>query len=201
MQPQQQQQAPMMIPMPMHVPMMMPNQHPMPHHPHMQGHINQIPISMITRASQEMENLQQQKEESPITIIAREEHVIPIFQPVVPDMRPLSSNSIEGRNMPEKILYHPAGPEARMIHEGRMLHTLAIPEGRPNPMPEGRSMQHNGHMPSIPSEMVRPPPPPSFQKIPIHVPTILQQVENQQQTLNDNALDEEAETDPRPHCK
>lgn len=198
MQQQQQQQAPMILPMPMNLPMMMPHPQVM-HHQQMPGHINQIPISMITRASQE-DNSPQQKEEGPITIIAREEHVIPIFQPVVPDMRPLSSNSIEGRNMQEKIFYHPAGPEARMMPEGRMLHTLAIPENRQGPIAEARNMPHNG-MPAIPSEIVRPPPPPAFHKIPIHVPTILQQVESQQQTLNDNGLDEEVESDPRPHCK
>ena len=115
-------------------------------------------------------------------------------------MRPINTNSIEQRMLPEKILYHPAGPEARMMPEGRMLHTLAIPEGRAIPMAEGRSISHSGiPIPAVPSDIVRPPPPPAFQKIPIHVPTILQQVETQQP--NENTLEEEAETDPRPHCK
>ncbi len=203
MQQQQQQQAPVVVPMPMNLPMMMPNQQ-IPLQPQMPGPMNQIPLSMITRASPE-ENMppqaQQQKEEGPITIITREEHVIPIFQQTLPEIRPINSNSIEGRSMPEKILYHPAGPEARMMADGRMLHTLAVPESRPVPMAEGRSISHSGvPIPAVPSDIVRPPPPPpAFHKIPIHVPTILQQVENQQ--VNDNALDEETESYPRPHCK
>lgn len=201
MQQQQQQQAPVIVPMPMNLPMMMPNQPLPPQQSQMPGPMNHIPVSMITRASQE-ENFQQlqQKEDGPITIITREEHVIPIFQQAVPEIRSINSNSIEARSMPEKI-YHPAGPEARMMHEGRMLHTLAIPENRPMiPMAEGRSISHSGvPIPAVPSDIVRPPPPPAFQKIPIHVPpTILQQVDNQQ--VNDNALDEDVESDPRPHC-
>lgn len=198
MQQQQQQQAPLIVPMPLNIPMMMPNQMPPQQQPNPMNH---IPLSMITRGSQE-ENMQmQQKEEGPFTVITREEHIIPIFQQMIPEMRPMTGNSIEGRGMPEKILYHPAGPEARMMPEGRMLHTLAIPENRQMPMPmaEGRSISHSGvPIPAVPSEIVRPPPPPAFHKIPIHVPTMLQQVENQQ--VNENQLEDEVESDPRPHC-
>lgn len=200
-QQQQHHQASVIMPVPMNIPMMMPNQMP-PQQPLMSNSVNHIPLSMITRGTPE-ENMQmQQKEDGPITVITREEHIIPIFQHMVPEMHPVASNSIENRGMPEKIMYHPAAPEARMMPEGRMLHTLAIPENRhmPMQMAEGRSISHSGvPVPAVPSEIVRPPPPPpAFHKIPIHVPTMLQQVENQQ--VNENVLDEEIESDPRPHC-
>jgi len=195
---QQQQQTPVILPMPMNIPMMPPHQMPSQQHL-MPNPMNQIPLSMITRAAQE-EGMPQGKEEGPITVITREEHIVPIFQHMLPEMRPIASNSIEGRDVaPEKLMYHPAAPQARMMPEARMLHTLAIPENRPVPMAEGRSISHSGI--PIPSEIVRPPPPPAFHKInlPIHVPTILQQVDNQQ--VNENQLDEVSESDPRPHCK
>lgn len=222
MQQQPQHHAPMVVPMPMNLPLMMGHpSHSMPPHHHMPSlsQFNQMsqmpqmaPISMAAAMPQE-DGSSSQKEDGPgpITIIAREEHVIPIFQPVVPDMRPLSSNLIVegGRGVSEKLLYQPvAAPQARVMPESRMLHTFSIPENRQPPLSifEARSSSasaspHNGPMPAIPSEIVRPPPPPAFHKIPIHVPTVLQQVENQQQTLNEQVLDEEAESDPRPHCK
>lgn len=226
MQQQQQQPGPVVVPMPMNMPMNIPMMIPAAsqsiahHHPHhfqsQQPHINHIPLSMITRvaAQEEQQASQMQKDDTPITIIAREEHVIPIFQQIIPsdvrqapppDMRHISPNP-EIRNVPEKILYHPAVPE------GRMLHAMSIPESRQNMLAaamESRNMPHhpNQAAPSIPADMVRPPPPPAFHKIPIHVPTIFQQIENQQQQqqqqqqVAENSLDEEMETEPRPHCK
>ncbi|XP_065204890.1 uncharacterized protein Msr-110 [Planococcus citri] len=231
MQPQPQHQAPMIVPMPMpmqmqmsqmpmNLPLMMPHPShsmPMPHgHPHPHPHHNHMPPISMAPSQEDSSSLQKEESEGPITIIAREEHVIPVFQPVVSDVRPIPGGNlvVEGRGMPEKILYQSAsagGPEGRGMPEGRMMHTFAISENRQPPLaifetrPSGSP--HNGvgsndaaAMPAIPSEIVRPPPPPAFHKIPIHVPTVLQQIENQQQqTLNENILEEEAETDPRPH--
>lgn len=216
----------MPMPMPMNVPMMMPPPHPshsVSHHNHMPLQMNQMQaISMAAAAAAQQDDssggdvggVSSLKEDGPITIIAREEHVIPIFQPVVSDARSLSGNMVvEGRALPGKFLYQASGGDGdgdgRVMPgpESRMLHTFAIPEGRhpPSPVfdarfpPPSSSASQNAAMPATPSENVRPPPPPAFHKIPIHVPTVLQQVESQQQAFNDNILDEQVENDPRPH--
>lgn len=200
--------VPMPVPMPMNLPLMMP-----PHHNDMlPPQLNQMSaVSMAAAAPQQDAGVSSVKEDGPITIIAREEHVIPIFQPVASDARPMSSNlMVEGRDLPEKFLYQPVDAEARVmpaaVPESRMLHTFAIPENNRQPplsifdaRLSSASSPHNVAMPAIPSEMVRPPPPPAFHKIPIHVPTVLQQIDSQQQSLNDNVLDEQIENDARPH--
>uniref|UniRef100_A0A2S2QNB1 Uncharacterized protein n=1 Tax=Sipha flava TaxID=143950 RepID=A0A2S2QNB1_9HEMI len=128
---QMQQQPSMMMPIPMganpmtHLPSMMGPPPPPPHHmPHPHHHQGPIPLAMIARINADIDNQLQLQEQQQI-----EEHIIPIFQQLLPELRPTPDNQdhqqhqkqeAEDRALPNKVLYHPA------MAEGRSMYTVAI---------------------------------------------------------------------------
>jgi len=195
---QMQQQPSIMMPMPMgnnpmtHLPSMMgppppppsPQQHHMPHPHHHQG---PIPLAMIARINADIDNQLQLQEQQQI-----EEHIIPIFQQLLPELRPSPDShhehhkqEAEDRAMPNKVLYHPA------MAEGRAMYTVAISD-KPN---GDEPMMHHQAMPS---ESVRQNAP-IFQRVPIHVPVSMMMPPGAGQSVQqDNPIDE-PKPDLRPH--
>jgi len=196
---QMQQQPSMMMPMPMganpmtHLPSMMgppPPPHHMPHPHHHQAQSGPIPLALIARINADIDNQLQMQEQQQI-----EEHIIPIFQQLLPELRPVSDNhhehqqhhkqEAEDRAMPNKVLYHPA------MAEGRSMYTVAISD-----KPSGDSpMMHQ----AMPSESVRQNGP-MFQRVPIHVPMSMMMPPGAGQPIQQDPIDE-PKPDLRPHCK
>lgn len=169
-----------------HLPSMMgppPPLHHMPHQPHHQG---PIPLAMIARINADIDNQLQLQEQQQI-----EEHIIPIFQQLLPELRPVADNhehhkhEAEDRAMPNKVLYHPA------MAEGRSLYTVAISD-KPNgeghimhqPMPSEATMRQNAQM---------------FKRVPMPVSMMIQQT-SEPITPQENSNDEN-KSDHRLHCK
>lgn len=195
---QMQQQPSMMMPMPMganpmtHLPSMMGPPPPPPHHhmPHPQHHQGPIPLAMIARINADIDNQLQLQEQQQI-----EEHIIPIFQQLLPELRPASDNhhehqqhkqEAEDRAMPSKILYHPA------MAEGRPMYTVAISDKSNGDGP----MMHQ----AMPSESVRQTAP-MFQRVPIHVPVSMMMPPGNGQLIQQENPIEDSKPDLRPHCK
>lgn len=192
-----QQQPSMMMPIPMganpmtHLPNMMgppPPPHHMPHHPH--HHQGPIPLAMIARINADIDNQLQLQEQQQI-----EEHIIPIFQQLLPELRPAVDNhehqqhhkqDVEDRAMPNKVLYHPA------MAEGRSLYTVAIADKSNGDGP----MMHQ----SMPSEAAMHQSTPMFQRVPIQVPVSMMMPHNSGSSApQENPIDENKSD--RPHCK
>lgn len=214
---QMQQQPSMMMPIPMggnpmtHLPSMMgPPPPPPPHHnmpppPHPHHHSGPIPLAMIARINADIDNQLQLQEQQQI-----EEHIIPIFQQLLPELRQSQDNGgehqqqqqqhqkqmmeAEDRAMPNKVLYHPA------MAEGRSLYTVAIsdkPNGGGNGGGDEGPIMHQQVMPSETRNHHAP----MFQRVPIHVPVMIPppgagpMVQQQQEPID------EPKQDHRPHCK
>lgn len=203
-----------MMPIPMganpmtHLPSMMgPPPPPAPHHmPHPHHHQGPIPLAMIARINADIDNQLQMQEQQQI-----EEHIIPIFQQLLPELRPAPESNqehhhqqqqqkhqeAEDRAMPNKVLYHPA------MAEGRSLYTVAISD---KPNGEGPPMMHHHQaamqaMQAIPSEAVRQNAP-MFQRVPIHVPVSMMMPPGAGPSVQQqDGLMEEHKPDNRPHCK
>lgn len=194
----QQQPSSMVMPIPMganpmtHLPSMMgpppPPPHHMPHPHHQQG---PIPLAMIARINADIDNQLQLQEQQQI-----EEHIIPIFQQLLPELRPVPDNhehqqhhkqEVEDRAMPNKVLYHPA------MAEGRSMYTVAISDKQNGEGP----MMHQ----AMPSEGVRQNAQ-MFQRVPlpINVPiSMLMAPGSEPSVPQDNPI-EEPKQDHRPHC-
>jgi len=196
---QMQQQPSMMMPIPMganpmtHLPSMMgppPPPHHMPHPHHHQAQSGPIPLALIARINADIDNQLQMQEQQQI-----EEHIIPIFQQLLPELRPASDNhhehqqhhkqEAEDRAMPNKVLYHPA------MAEGRSMYTVAISD---KPSGDGPMMHQ-----TMPSESVRQNGP-MFQRVPIHVPMSMMMPPGAGQSGQQDPIDE-PKPDLRPHCK
>lgn len=209
----QQQQPSMMLPIPIganpmtHLPSMMgppppPPHHHMPqHHPrhHQQG---PIPLAMIARINADIDNQLQMQEQQQI-----EEHIIPIFQQLLPELRQSPDNGehlqqeqqqhkqqqqqqqqeeAEDRAMPNKVLYHPA------MAEGRSLYTVAISDNKP-------SEDGLGMMPqNAPSEARSAP---MFQRVPINVPLSMMMPPQGAGPMIQQDSNDEPKPDHRPHCE
>ncbi|XP_050434266.1 uncharacterized protein LOC126841711 [Adelges cooleyi] len=212
-----QPQPSIMMPIPMganqmtHMPNMMapplppPFQHQMPPNPHHQHqHHHQggpVPLAMIARINADIDNQLQMQEQQQI-----EEHIIPIFQQLLPELRSMpeqqeqqqqqaqqeQKQEVEDRGaMPNKILYHPAMPE------GRALYTVAI------------SDKSNGEAPQMAHQSMHQPDgmrqqnvPSFFQRSPIHVPVSsmgMAPSADQQQVVHPDNLESEQKTENRPH--
>jgi hypothetical protein len=192
---QMQQQPSMMMPMPMganpmtHLPSMMgppPPPHHMPHPHHQQGQSGPIPLALIARINADIDNQLQMQEQQQI-----EEHIIPIFQQLLPELRPAADNhhehqqhhkqEAEDRAMPNKVLYHPA------MAEGRSMYTVAISD---KPSGDGPMMHQ-----TMPSESVRQNVP-MFQRV--NVPMSMMIPPGAGQLVQQDAI-EEPKPDIRPH--
>lgn len=197
-----QQQPSMMMPIPMganpmtHLPSMMgppppPPPHHMPHHmPHPHHHQGPIPLAMIARINADIDNQLQLQEQQQI-----EEHIIPIFQQLLPELRPTPDNQehmqhhkqeAEDRAMPNKVLYHPA------MAEGRSMYTVAISDKQNVDGP----MMHQ----AMPSESLRQNAP-MFQRVPIHVPVSMMMPPGSGPSVQQENPMDEPKLDHRPHCK
>lgn len=191
---QMQQQPSMMMPMPMganpmtHLPSMMgppPPPHHMPHPHHHQSSSGPIPLALIARINADIDNQLQMQEQQQI-----EEHIIPIFQQLLPELRPATDNNhehhkqeAEDRAMPNKVLYHPA------MAEGRSMYTVAISD---KPNGDGPMMHQ-----AMPSESVRQNVP-MFQRVPIQVPVSMMMPPGAGQSIQQDPIDE-PKPDHRPH--
>lgn len=193
-----QHQPSMMIPIPMganpmtHLPSMM-GPPPSPHHmQHPHPHQGPIPLAMIARINADIDNQLQLQEQQQI-----EEHIIPIFQQLLPELRQAPENhehqqhhkqEAEDRAMPNKVLYHPA------MAEGRSLYTVAISDKQNGEEP----MMHQ----AMPSEAVRQSVP-MFHRVPINVPVsmMIPPTSGSSGLLENPAIMEEQKLDHRPHCK
>lgn len=190
-----QQQPSMMMQIPMganpmtHLPSMMGPPPPPPHHmPHPHHHQGPIPLAMIARINADIDNQLQLQEQQQI-----EEHIIPIFQQLLPELKSTPENQeqqhhkqeAEDRAMPNKVLYHPA------MAEGRALYTVAISD---KPNGDG-PMMHQG----MPSEAVRQTGP-MFQRVPIQVPVSMMMPPGSAPSIQQDSSVDEPKPD-RPHCK
>lgn len=193
---QMQHQPSMMIPIPMganpmtHLPSMM-GPPPPPHHmQHPHPHQGPIPLAMIARINADIDNQLQLQEQQQI-----EEHIIPIFQQLLPELRQAPENhehqqhhkqEAEDRAMPNKVLYHPA------MAEGRSLYTVAISD-KPN---GDEPMMHQ----PMPSEAVRQSVP-MFHRVPINVPVsmMIPPTSGSSGLLENPAIMDEQKLDHRPH--
>lgn len=172
-----------------HLPSMM-GPPPPPHHmPHPHHHQSPIPLAMIARINADIDNQLQLQEQQQI-----EEHIIPIFQQLLPELRQSPENQeqhhkqqeAEDRAMPNKVLYHPA------MAEGRPLYTVAISD---KPNGDGPMM----HQQAMPSETIRQNAP-MFQRVPIHVPLSMMMPPGSGPSVQqDNPIDEPKPD--HPHCK
>ncbi|XP_050544768.1 uncharacterized protein LOC126907484 [Daktulosphaira vitifoliae] len=196
---------PMMMPIPMghnpmtHLPnMIVPPPPPPPHHqmpPHPQHNEGPVPLAMIARINADIDNQLQMQEQQQI-----EEHIIPIFQQLLPELRSMpeqpeqqqqsqqeQKQEVEDRAMPNKVLYHPA------IAEGRALYTVAVSEKDNN---EGPHMSHQSISPEHMRQHL-----PMFQRVPINVPVqmMIPHGADQQIIQQDSSVDESKPEEDRPH--
>lgn len=199
-----QQQPSMMMPIPMganpmtHLPTVMGPPPPFHHMPPPHHHQGPIPLAMIARINADIDNQLQLQEQQQI-----EEHIIPIFQQLLPELRPTADNQelqqqqqqqpqhhkqqeAEDRSMPNKVLYHPA------MAEGRPLYTVAISD---KPNGDGPMMHH-----AMPSEAIRQNAP-MFQRVPIHVPVSMMMPPSTGPSIPQDNPMEEPKLDHRPHCE
>jgi hypothetical protein len=190
-----QQQPSMMMPIPMgpnpmtHLPNMM-GPPPPPHHMPHQHHQGPIPLAMIARINADIDNQLQLQEQQQI-----EEHIIPIFQQLLPELRQSPDNQehqlqqhhkqqeAEDRAMPNKVLYHPA------MAEGRPLYTVAISD---KPNGDGPMMHQ-----AMPSEAVRQNAP-MFHRVPINVPVSVMMPPGSGSMIPQEPIDD-LKPDNRPH--
>jgi len=187
---------------------------PFHHYAHHQPHNVQqhhgssppIPLAMIARINaDDMDNQLQLQEQQQI-----EEHIIPIFQQLLPELRQGPDMMREhkqqqeaedraaaaGVMMPNKVLYHPA-----LAEEGRQLYTVAISDKQMPPNDGATVMMHQE---AVPSETARHnvAAAPMFQRVPINVPVsmMIQPQIPSSSIPQENPIDD-PKPDHRPHCK
>lgn len=181
--PMEQSSTPIVVPLPIHqgYPMGVP-QMPM-HHGPMHQHQNEPPMQ---------QNVPMMNHHGPIPVMASHHQHMPQNQHSNPPPQAISLNQI-----PIPVLTRIA-QESLAESGNEPVHIIAREE---NIIPmEGRSMHHQQH-PAVPSDMVRPPPLPSFQRLPVHV--MQQQGPNAPHPIAlaaAAAASDEVEQ-PRPHCK
>lgn len=119
------QQAPQIISIQHSMPpQMMQHAQVMPHPAQTQAQMNHIPLSILTRIAQE--EAASDKDDAPIHIIAREEHIVPVFHPAegrainsAPEVQAVPSDMVRPPPLPfQRLPVHiPQQPPAHLVQQ------------------------------------------------------------------------------------